>query len=96
MPLWAAIVASTSMPYMLPAFASDQEWEFSPYTDSRMRKMVNYFFDTEEKSLQTYYIAGNYLSTLPLELLTNQKIARENYCCIKNYQETMIKANQYS
>jgi predicted acylesterase/phospholipase RssA len=66
MPLWAAIVASASMPYLLPAFACDEEWLFSPLTDSRMRKLVHYFFDDEDAPLQTFYIAGNYVSTLPL------------------------------
>lgn len=26
MPVWAAIIASTSLPYVLPAFASNEEW----------------------------------------------------------------------
>lgn len=71
MPLWAAIIASASMPYVLPAFASNEEWEFSPFSDSRMRKLVNYFFDSDQRSIQTYYVAGNFISTLPLEFLTN-------------------------
>jgi hypothetical protein len=94
MPLWAAIIASASMPYLLPEFACNEEWEFSPYTDSRMRKLVNYFFDAEKNSVQTFYVAGNYVSTLPLEFLTNEKIARENYTSIKNHEELIIKANQ--
>lgn len=50
-----------------------------------MRKLVHYFFEDDESALQTFYIAGNYVSTLPLELLTNQKIARENYTNVRDY-----------
>lgn len=59
-----------------------------------MRKMINYFFSEEEKDLQTFYIAGNFVSTLPLEFLTNEKIARENYISIKSHQDFILKANQ--
>lgn len=82
------------MPYVLPEFASNEQWEFSPLADSRMRKMVNYFFDAEANSIQTFYVSGNYVSTLPLEFLTNEKIARENYTNVKVHEELIIKANQ--
>jgi hypothetical protein len=48
MPLWTAIIASTSLPLILPEFMSKEEWEMNSFTDSRMRKLMNYFFNGEE------------------------------------------------
>jgi len=36
---------------------------------------MHYFFDSTKERTQEYYISGNFVSTLPLELLTNPKIA---------------------
>ena len=76
MPIWAAIIASTSMPLILPECSFSEDWEFSIFTDSRMRKLYHYFFSSHEDHLRETYISGNYVSTLPLELLTNHKIAK--------------------
>ena len=75
MPIWAAIVASTSLPYLFPAVNFLEEWEFSPYSESRMRKLNHYFFFNPIDKLQQSYFSANFVSSLPLELLTNQKIA---------------------
>lgn len=61
-----------------------------------MRKLVHYFFEDDSAALQTFYIAGNYVSTLPLELLTNQKIARENYTNVRDHEEITNKVAQYT
>jgi hypothetical protein len=79
MPVWAAIVASTSMPLLLPDVDFLEEWEYSPFLDSKMRKLVNYFFSSPEDKLQQSFFSANFISTLPLELLTNQKLAKENF-----------------
>lgn len=57
---------------------------------------MNFFFDSQEQKLQTFYIAGNYVSALPLQFLTNQKIASENYASNRVYEEIYTKGNQLS
>ena len=94
MPVWAAIIASTSMPFVFPDFTFQEEWEFSPFTDSRMRKLVHYFFDSPKEKTRESFVCGNYVSTLPLELLTNPRMAKESFVHSKEREEDYLTRNK--
>lgn len=95
-PIWAAIIASTSMPLIMPEFSFLEEWQVSSFTDGRMRKLIYYFFSSPEDALKETFISGNFVSTLPLELLTNQKLALENYVDPQVKEQIYTQNNKFS
>ena len=45
MPLWAAITASCSVPFLFEKFLDRKEWKYAPNYDPKKRKAENYFAD---------------------------------------------------
>lgn len=78
MPLWAAIIATSTTPFIHAFFEAEKGWE-TPNLSSFYSYWVNQFFQIEEDSKpgKTKYISGNFVSSVPLELLTNTTISNE-------------------
>lgn len=74
MPIWAAIVCSSCLPYFYSDFECPKEWE-NPTLDlnSQYKHLVADFFSFNPiDHKKGKYSSGNIISSLPLELLTNQ------------------------
>ena len=77
MPIWAAILATSSLPLFHDHFAANQEWE-APDSESFCEYFVNNFFQAFQDKNQriTSFTSGNIVSSLPLELLLNNTIQK--------------------
>lgn len=68
MPLWAAIVSASCLPYFYRDFECTREWE-NTATDiaSLYDLLVNHFFNRNSVVYkQAKYISGNIISSLPM------------------------------
>jgi hypothetical protein len=82
MPLWAAILAASSVPFLHNFFDSNKEWEST--TPEEFHDFFLYEFfkadaDTDNNSRANKYTSANFVSSLPLELLTNDTIREKIY-----------------
>ena len=71
MPVWAAIFATCSLPYFFSSMTDHKEWRTTEVKNKNIQ--VENFFS--KKSLKYEYLqSANFMSKIPLELVTNQKI----------------------
>lgn len=78
MPLWAAILATSSLPTLHSFFEADKEWEIvdsASFYDFFIYDFFKAFQDNDKRI--TKYTSGNALSSIPLEYLLNDKIQNE-------------------
>jgi hypothetical protein len=76
MPVWAAIVSASCVPYFYHDFECPREWEY-PVSgqNSYYEYIVNEYFKCNILDYQkAKYLSGNIISSLPMELLTNETI----------------------
>ena len=75
MPVWAAILATSSLPLFHEYFVANKEWE-APDSESFYEFYVKDFFNAfhDKKERITRYTSGNMISSLPLDLLLNNTI----------------------
>lgn len=75
MPVWAAILATSSIPLFHHYFEGRKEWE-APETSSFYDIFVYEFFSplTDKQKKLTRYLSANLISSVPLELTTNNTI----------------------
>jgi hypothetical protein len=80
MPLWAAILAASSLPFLHTFFESNKEWE-APSPEEFNDHFLYEFFkaDPGNQTRVNKYTSANFLSSLPLELLTNSTIRGKIY-----------------
>ena len=69
MPVWAAITATCSVPFLFDKFLDRKEWKYTPNYELKKRKAENYFADPEPEA--TFLQSADLLVKIPLELLTN-------------------------
>lgn len=64
MPIWAAIVAGCSLPFIFHPFFDRKEWKYIPQNDIKERETLHYFKKKhhEAESLQS----ADLLTTIPL------------------------------
>ena len=77
MPLWAAIVATSTLPFYHDFFEGSQEWE-TTNAKSFQYFFIYEFFKTNKlrDKNKIQFTSGNFVSSLPLELLTNSTIKK--------------------
>jgi hypothetical protein len=76
MPVWAAIVSASCVPYFYHDFECPREWEY-PVSgqNSYSEYIVNEYFKCNIFDYKkAKYLSGNIISSLPMELLTNETI----------------------
>jgi hypothetical protein len=74
MPVWAAIMSASCLPFFYRDFECPREWEY-PASDpaSFYEYIVDEFFNSRKfEYKKSKYCSGNIISSLPMELLTNQ------------------------
>lgn len=76
MPLWAAIVASCSIPFLFEPVLDRKEWKYKPNENESERVAFNYFSNQEPEA--SFLQSADLLLKTPSELLTDKK-----------YQETI-------
>ena len=78
MPVWAAILATSSLPIFHDHFVANKEWE-APDSESFYEFFVQNFFEAfQDKNKRiTRFTSGNIVSSLPLELLLNDTIQKK-------------------
>ena len=72
MPVWAAIVATSSSPLFFRPLYDRAEWDYVPTSRLDERIARQYFSSNKEHS--KYYQSADLLLKLPLELITNHRI----------------------
>lgn len=72
MPVWAAIVATTSMPEFFRPLPDMKEWAERPVDSFRERETKEYFRKKTEK--RSVLRSADILTKLPLDLISNHKI----------------------
>ena len=78
MPVWAAILASSSVPFLHKFFEANKEWQAIETKSFKKFFIYEYFkADSDEKTRVNRYASANLVSSLPLELLTNDTIVKE-------------------
>jgi hypothetical protein len=77
MPVWAAIVATSTLPLMYQYFEASKEWEAAGAASFYDFFVYDFFkaFGDKDKRI-TRYTSGNVVSSLPLELLTNNTLKK--------------------
>jgi hypothetical protein len=81
MPVWAAIVSASCLPYFYKDFECPREWvRGDSDTASLYEFIVDDFFKSSDGShSQAKFISGNIISSLPLELLTNETTLEKKF-----------------
>lgn len=78
MPIWAAVIASSSLPYLFEPQMDFKSWK-QRYEEIDQRFLKNYFQKSatnQTENSQNYLQSGVFLTKLPLELITNEKIRK--------------------
>lgn len=71
MPVWAAIVAASSIPEFFPPLLDRPEWRQKASHDHKTRCVKNYFRKPENPYI--FITSSEALTRLPLDLLQNNK-----------------------
>lgn len=75
MPIWAAIVASSSLPFLHNMFEANKEWEAPNIVDFNEAYLYDFFkAEPDNDSRITRFLSGNFISSIPLELLSNNTV----------------------
>ena len=72
MPVWAAIVASCSLPLFFKPLSDRMEWKYAPETFQSGRIVNKLFSKTESE--YSFLQSADLLVKFPLELVTNEKL----------------------
>lgn len=72
MPVWAAIVATTSIPEFFKPLSDMKEWSYKPARSISERKTKEYF--RQKKEGRSVLRSADILTKLPLDLISNHKI----------------------
>ena len=82
MPIWAAIVITTSFPGFFPEIRCQPEW-IQKINFSNRERTIRSFFSQKLPQLLPVFVSGNLLASFPLELLTNREVQKRYLCNIK-------------
>ena len=78
MPLWAAIIASSSLPFYHKFFEGRKEWTATDKTSFFKFFMLDFFrAEPDTTNRITHYTSANLISSVPLQLLTNKTLKNE-------------------
>ena len=72
MPVWAAIIATSSLPFFFKPFPDQKEWNYYPVSSHEDRLTKAYF--RSDRNLSNYYQSADLLMKHPLELISNEKL----------------------
>ena len=72
MPVWAAIIATSSLPFFFKPFPDQKEWNYYPESSHEDRLTKGYF--SNDRNLSNYYQSADLLMKHPLELISNEKL----------------------
>ena len=73
MPIWAAILITTSFPGFFPEIRCQPQWIQKISVSSRERTIKS-FFSQKLPQYMPSFVSGNLLASFPLELLTNREV----------------------
>ena len=73
MPVWAAILITSSVPGFFPEIRCQPEWIQKISVSSRERT-IKAFFSQKIAQYLPSFVSGNLLASFPLELLTNREV----------------------
>lgn len=73
MPVWAALMITSSLPTLFTPVRARSEWLQKINMDSNERVLRLFFQDEEAQQEGATLVSGNLLASMPLEFLTNNK-----------------------
>jgi predicted acylesterase/phospholipase RssA len=73
MPVWVALVITSSLPTLFTPVKARSEWLQSFDLNSNERNLSLFFRDEQENTGPSTFVSGNLIASIPLDFLTSHK-----------------------